>query len=429
MANSRNFFAQLDEEIDAVTAFLARYTSSCGYPVYTSMDIRDAGWKVGVVDVNLFPAGFNRLHPQDLERGAEKLRQFLSAKLLKPSPWKVALVPEAHTNNKGYLENLTGIIDMLSLANCEVQLAWSGAPIPRPWIVQASNGKHLTYIPMPAALENCDAVILNHDLSGGMIPTLKEFLDRTKTPCFPSPSLGWYRRRKSQHFEIVDGLLNKIAKEFSFFDPFYFMPKSAHITGIDFSKAEDRERLAKNAEEFLAELRRDYEKREIKTPPRLIVKNNAGTYGIGVLSISSPQELIELTRSDLNKMKTGKESVSISDILLQETVPTSFVFEKIAGDATTKVAAEPTIYLVNGLPIGGFLRIHEKLGAEAEYQNLNQPGSILETISDVIGPLCSQFPFPKPRNRCPKDEITTKSVYYFLCKLHATAAGLEECPK
>jgi glutamate--cysteine ligase len=428
IAKVEEFFKTFDQHVDELSDFLQTFVSACGYPIYTSIDIRDAGWKTCAVDVNLFPAGFNKLDPVDFGRAADRLRQFLSAKLLKPGPWTIALVPEAHTNNKGYLDHLTGIIEILERADCQVRLAWSGVPIPKAWTVATPSGKELHYLPMTEALDGVSAVILNHDLSGGMIPSLREFLDRTHTPCFPNPALGWYRRRKSDHFDIVKGLLKRIEDRFEFFDSFYFLPKSRRFPIANFQSTADRERLADEASNLLQELQADYTARGIPASPRLIVKNNAGTYGIGVLSIQDPQELVTLSRSDLNKMRSGKESVQISDIMLQEAIPTSFVFEKTPGNAETKVAGEPTLYLINGLPVGGFMRIHEKLGAWAEYQNLNQPGSILETISSVTGPRCSDYPFPKQRMRCPKDEITMKSVYYFLCKLHATAAGLEECP-
>ncbi len=429
VSNVNEFFQELDDHIDDVALYLQQFVSTCGYPIYTSIDIRDAGWKVCAVDVNLFPAGFNKLDPEDFGRAADRFRQFLAAKLLSSSPWRVTLVPEAHTNNRGYLENLSGIMEILERAGCQVNLAWSGVPIPKAWPVTTASGKTLNYLPMAEALEGTQAVILNHDLSGGMIPSLKEFIDRSGVPCFPSPSLGWYRRRKSDHFDIVHGLLKRLEGNFDFFDSFYFHPRSERLQNVDINKAEDRQLLAGAASKMLQELQLAYTEREITAQPRLIVKNNAGTYGIGVLSIQDPQELIDLSRSDLNKMRSGKESVKIEDIMLQEAIPTSFVFEKLPGDPSTKTAGEPTIYLVNGLPVGGFMRIHEGLGAWAEYQNLNQPGSILETITQVTGPRCGDFPFPKMRKRCPKDEIMMKSVYYFLCKLHATAAGLEECPK
>ena len=37
-------------------------------PFYTSVDLRNSGFKLAPVDTNLFPAGFNNLNPAFLDR-------------------------------------------------------------------------------------------------------------------------------------------------------------------------------------------------------------------------------------------------------------------------------------------------------------------------------------------------------------------------
>ena len=44
-------------------------------PFYTSVDIRDAGFKIAVVDTNLFPAGFNNLCEHGLEDAIALLKK------------------------------------------------------------------------------------------------------------------------------------------------------------------------------------------------------------------------------------------------------------------------------------------------------------------------------------------------------------------
>lgn len=422
---AESFFNELTLNIDDVLAALKEQTSTCGYPIYSSMDIRDAGWKVCSVDVNLFPAGFNLLIDEDRNRAANLMTQFLSAKLFKPSPWKIAVIPEAHTNNAGYLENLVGIIRILEKAGAQTRLAWSGPAIPKPWHLKTQSGYELTYLPAEEALAGADAIILNHDLSGG----LPKFLEGNSLPIFPNPELGWYRRRKSKHFEIVSGLLKIISKNFSFFDPWYFEALSSTLTEINIEESNDRERLASEADRLLAILRAQYKERHIPEEPALFIKNNAGTYGMGVLQIRDAKEILNLDRSDKNKMRKGKESVPISDIILQEGIPTALHYLKDSNDPLSRIAGEPTLYMVDGFPIGGFIRLHEKLGADAQWKNLNQPHGSLEPMRQITGDDCSSRPFPKIRNRCPREELDGKFVYHFLARLHATAAGLEECPR
>ncbi|MCA9405869.1 MAG: glutamate--cysteine ligase, partial [Candidatus Omnitrophica bacterium] len=41
--------------------WLESYEGAKELPLYSSVDIRDAGFKMSVVDTNIFPAGFNNL--------------------------------------------------------------------------------------------------------------------------------------------------------------------------------------------------------------------------------------------------------------------------------------------------------------------------------------------------------------------------------
>ena len=51
---------------DEITAWMKQKRSEVPIPVYGSVDVRDAGWKIGVVDANHFPAGFNNVSKENL---------------------------------------------------------------------------------------------------------------------------------------------------------------------------------------------------------------------------------------------------------------------------------------------------------------------------------------------------------------------------
>lgn len=418
---SEDFFKDLVSNLDSITDALHQRTPPCGFPVYSSLDVRDSGWKVCVVDVNLFPAGFNILSETDKQRASDKMREFFSARLLKSGPWKITVVPEAHTQNQGYLSNLAGILKILEGAGCETRILWPGEPsIPKAWTLKTAAGDELTYLPPAQALDGADALLLNHDLSGG----IPKSIQNVSLPTFPSTTLGWYRRRKSMHFDIIDSLLRQLQQKFSFFDPWYFSMKSSTIQDIVFDREADQQKLADLASDLLKRLSVDYQEREIADKPYLVVKNDAGTYGMGVLTIQDSAELLEATANMKKKMRKGKESQAISNFILQEGVPTALHYE-----ANGKfVAAEPTLYLVNGIPIGGFLRIHEELGANARRENLNQPGSLLEAFEARNPSEATRRPFPTLRGMSCADQCHMKQTYGFVARLHAVAAGLEECP-
>ena len=70
-------------------------------PFYTSVDLRNAGYKLAPVDTNLFPAGFNNLNPafealciQAVQLAVERLSHQVD---------RILIIPENHTRNLFYL--------------------------------------------------------------------------------------------------------------------------------------------------------------------------------------------------------------------------------------------------------------------------------------------------------------------------------------
>lgn len=417
----KDFFASFTKLYPSLVEALQSHLSSCGYPVYTSIDIRDSGWKTAVVDVNLFPAGFSILSKKDLDRAAKGMREFFSAKLLTPAPWKICVVPEANTNNQGYLNNVVGILKVLKAAGAEPRLLWPKEALPKPWTLKTTGGDELTYLPPDQALDGAQALLLNHDLSGG-VPRL---IADVNLPCFPSKSLGWYRRRKNQHHDIVNQMLDLLAGQVPSFDPFFFRLESSIESFEEFSSESTLNKIAQGCEKIMDTTRDQYRARGIDQDPFVFIKNNSGTYGMGVFSITRPSELMERSKSLKSKMLKGKESVSISEVIMQEGVPSALRYQQ---DSRT-IVGEPVVYLVNGAPIGGFIRVHEDLGLDGALKNLNQPGSKFDPLECPTTEGHTVRPFPHLRGRAVCGEINTGGVYEFLSRLHSVGASLEECPR
>ena len=93
---------------------MAQKRAEVPIPIYGSVDIRDAGWKVAVVDANHFPAGFNNTSPEDEVHIAQLLKNHINRKH-EGCTW-VHLYPESHTRNPGYVENVATIKRLIILA-------------------------------------------------------------------------------------------------------------------------------------------------------------------------------------------------------------------------------------------------------------------------------------------------------------------------
>jgi glutamate--cysteine ligase len=113
----------------------------------------------------------------------------------------------------------------------------------------------------------------------------------------------------------------------------------------------------------LKQMRSKYREYGVKETPYVVVKADAGTYGMGVMTIKSPDELINLNRKQRNKMSTIKDGLTVSEVLIQEGVHT---FESI-----NQAVAEPVVYMIDRYVVGGFYRVHSNRAAD---ENLNAPG-------------------------------------------------------
>src|SRR5258706_1794301 len=72
-------------------------------PFYTSVDVRNAGFKLAPVDTNLFPGGFNNLTEQLLPLAVHAAMSAIEK--ICPEAQNLLLIPATHTRNTCYLTN------------------------------------------------------------------------------------------------------------------------------------------------------------------------------------------------------------------------------------------------------------------------------------------------------------------------------------
>jgi glutamate--cysteine ligase len=151
---------------------------------------------------------------------------------------------------------------------------------------------------------------------------------------------------------------------------------------IDFQERAGEECLASNVDSLLQRIKAKYAEYGITEPPFVIVKADAGTYGMGIMTVRDPAEIAALNRKQRNKMSVVKEGLAVSSVIIQEGVPT---FESI-----NEAIAEPVVYMIDRFVVGGFYRVHTERGKD---ENLNAPGAKFvplafesPCIPDLTGP-------------------------------------------
>ncbi len=169
-------------------------------------------------------------------------------------------------------------------------------------------------------------------------------------------------RRKSNHFAAYDVVAGEFAQLIDI-DPWLINPFFGRCGEVNFHERAGEECLASNVDFVLDKMRDKYREHGIDEQPYVVVKADAGTYGMGVMTVKDATEVRGLNRKQRNKMSVVKEGLEVHEVIIQEGVPT---MEVVDG-----AVAEPVVYMIDRYVVGGFYRVHTE---RARDENLNAPG-------------------------------------------------------
>jgi glutamate--cysteine ligase len=376
-------------------------------PFYGSVDLRNAGFKLAPVDMNLFPGGFNNLSSEFTPLAVQAAMSAVDQ--ICPDARGILLIPENHTRNTFYLQNVVALTTILRQAGMKVRIGTLLPDIKVPTEIVLPTGATLMLEPLVRkgnrlGLDDFDpcVVLLNNDLSAG-IPALLRGIEQAVLPPLHA---GWAVRRKSNHFTAYD----RVAGEFATLvgiDPWLINPLHETCGKIDFRERKGEECLEGYVDEILNDVRAKYREYGIQQPPFVIVKADAGTYGMGIMTVKDPSEVKGLNRKQRNKMAVVKEGLEVHDVLVQEGV---YTFETV-NDAV----AEPVVYMMDRYVVGGFYRVHTDRGQD---ENLNAPG--MHFVPLAFAAPCQADPDGQPD--CPPNRFYSYGV---IARLALLAASIE----
>ena len=213
-------------------------------PFYTSVDIRNAGFKLAPVDTNLFPGGFNNLNPAFMSLSIHAAMG--AVEKICPDAQRLLLIPENHTRNTFYLQNVAVLAHILRQTGLIVRIGTLIPEVTQPTTLELPGGGRLTLEPLirkgdRIGLEGFDpcAVLLNNDLSAGVPDILKD-IEQT---IMPPLHAGWATRRKSLHFKAYQHVAGEFARLINI-DPWLIDPYFDHCGKIDFHARQGEDCLA-----------------------------------------------------------------------------------------------------------------------------------------------------------------------------------------
>jgi glutamate--cysteine ligase len=334
-------------------------------PFYTSVDLRNAGFKLAPVDTNLFPGGWNNLTTEMLPLAVQSAMAAIEK--ICPEAKNLLVIPENHTRNTFYLSNLLQLKRIFHMAGLNVRIGSISPEIKEPTTFNLPTGESIVLEPVVRSrhrlgLKDFDpcTILLNNDLSAGAPGILEDLHEQYLLPPLHA---GWSVRRKSRHFQSYEEVSKRFGKLLGI-DPWLINPMFNKCGEINFAEGSGMDCLTTNVDALLTRVRKKYKEYGINEKPFVIVKADNGTYGMGIMTVRDVKDLDQLSRRTKNKMSVVKDGQEVHDVIIQEGVQT---YERM-NDAV----AEPVVYMMDRYVVGGFYRVHPERGID---ENLNAPGA------------------------------------------------------
>ena len=339
---------------------------------YNSVDLRNSGFKLAPVDTNLFPAGFNNLNESERKKAKLTTKEFFAK--YHSDVKNVLIIAEDHTRNVYYLENVAYLAEIIKGAGLEVCItslvtSQSGEEV----TLKSASGLDVNL--KPAVREGgrvktkCgfdpEFILVNNDLTDGA----PELLQDVQQVVSPPLGFGWYRRRKTSHFDTYNNMARDFCNKFDI-DPWLITTYFQRCGVVNFKEKKGIECVALRVDKTINKIKAKYEEYGIKEEPYVFIKSDRGTYGMGIMTANSGDEVYEMGKKIRNKMNTIKGGVQNTEVIIQEGVPTI--------DTVEENPAEPMIYMIGAKPAGCIYRLNTQ---KDPYGNLNAKGMEFASIS------------------------------------------------
>jgi glutamate--cysteine ligase len=334
-------------------------------PFYSSVDVRNAGFKLAPVDTNLFPGGWNNLTPEMLPLAVQAAMAAIEK--ICPEARNLLLIPENQASNSFYLSSVAQLRRIFHMAGLNVRVGSIDPAIKKTTTIELPNGESVTLEPVirgkrRLGVKDFDpcTILLNNDLSAG-VPGILE--DLHEQYLLPPLHAGWATRRKSKHFKCYEEVAKRMGKLLGV-DPWLINPMFEKCGEVNLAEGVGMDCLSTNVDALLTKVRRKYKEYGIKEKPFVVVKADNGTHGMGIVTIRDAKELEALHQRARSNVGASAQSQQPHDILVQEGVLTK--------ERMNDAVAEPVVYMMDRYVVGGFYRIHADRGID---ENLNAPGS------------------------------------------------------
>ena len=334
-------------------------------PFYSSVDIRNAGFKLAPVDTNLYPGGWNNLTPPMLPLAVQAAMAAIEK--ICPEARNLLIIPENYKRNTSYLSNIAQLRRIFHMAGLNVRIGSIDPDIKKITTIELPNGESVKLEPVirgrrRLGVKDFDpcTILLNNDLRAG-VPGILE--DLHEQYLLPPLHAGWFTRRKSRHFQSYEEVAKRFGKLIGV-DPWLINPMFNKCGETDLSSSAGMDCVSSNVDSLLAKIKRKYKEYGINEKPFVVVKADDSSANMGIMTVRDVKDLAGMQLGGQEMDGDVAVAQQLSEVIVQEGVLTN---ERIH-----EAVAEPVVYMMDRYVVGGFYRVHAGRGID---ENLNAPGS------------------------------------------------------
>lgn len=332
-------------------------------PLYSAVDIRNAGFKVAPVNTDLCPKYWHLLSADTLPMAVQAAQAAIEK--ICPQARQLMIVPENGPPSAGYLANLARLQEILSMAGLSVRLGSVDPALTEPTQHVLADGHALLFEPVQrenqrvglAHFDPC-TVLLNHELAAGVPGILEDLREQFLLPPLHA---GLSVRRKSLHYQSYENLSKRFAKLLGI-DPWLIAPLFATCGEVEYLKNCDNECVRDQVDALLAKIRRKYREYGINEKPFVVIKTDQGSTGMGLMTVRDPAELDQISCAHV--LAQHPDQNLQGEVIIQEGILTN--------ERVDESVAEPVVHLIDRYVVGGYYRVHADQGPD---EGLKAPGA------------------------------------------------------
>lgn len=311
---------------------------------YSAIDVRNAGYKLGPLDCDLFPDAWHALTPGMLPLAVQAAMAAIEK--ICPEARNLLIIPEHRLESSAYLMHLDRLRTIFHMAGLNVRFGSISPQVKKSVALQVPGAAGMSLEPVVRhrgriGVKDFDpcTILLSNSLRSG-IPGILEELHQQYL--LPPVQAGWSVRRRSRHFGCLEEVCKRFGKLIGV-DPWLAYPFTDACPKARLTTRAGVQELASHVEALLVKIRKKHKEYAISDRPSVVVKSD-----------DADSRVPTWTLYDTKQLET--QAAQYAAAMPEEAA--LFLHEGLTSvERVNDAVAQPVVYTMDRYVVGGFYRV------------------------------------------------------------------------